>query len=234
MDNSHFKNRQLSFKAMGLLSLMLSLPDNWKYSLQGLTSLAKDGVDSVRGGIKELEEHGYVVRSQTRNPDGTLGDIVFEIFEGGMSAHSAIKPPPLENPTAVPLLENPSAVKPISANPTLLITNKSITKELMTKGESSQLPTLTTYGEFQTVKLSADEHTALCERFSVDIVADYIQRVDTHQAKNNKSYKNHYATIIDWITQDQRKKGGQLYAINSTSFNGSQDNDPYKKFLESG
>ena len=97
------------------MSLMLSLPENWRYSLQGLSALAKDGIDSVRAGVRELEAHGYVVRNQARNPDGTLGDIVFEIYEGGMSAHSITNPPPLGNPSAV----RPISDKPPSENPML-------------------------------------------------------------------------------------------------------------------
>ena len=60
MSNQYFKNKSLSLKARGLLSLMLSLPDDWNYNMQGLTSLSRDGIDSVRSAIKELEHHGYV------------------------------------------------------------------------------------------------------------------------------------------------------------------------------
>ena len=61
MSNHHFKNKSLSLKAKGLLSLMLSLPDDCNYNMQGLASLSRDGIDSVRSAIKELEHHGYVV-----------------------------------------------------------------------------------------------------------------------------------------------------------------------------
>ena len=62
MSNHHFRNRKLSLKAMGLLSLMLSLPDTWDYSLKGLATICGDGLTSVRAGVIELEKHGYVVR----------------------------------------------------------------------------------------------------------------------------------------------------------------------------
>ena len=70
MSNQHFKNKSLSLKAKGLLSLMLSLPDDWNYNMQGLTSLSRDGIDSVRSVIKELEHHGYVQRNIVRNEYG--------------------------------------------------------------------------------------------------------------------------------------------------------------------
>lgn len=60
MSNHHFKNKNLSLKAKGLLSLMLSLPDDWNYNMKGLATLSKDGIDSVRTAMKELENQGYV------------------------------------------------------------------------------------------------------------------------------------------------------------------------------
>ena len=52
MSNHHFKNKNLSLKAKGLLSLMLSLPDDWNYNMKGLATLSKDGIDSVRTAMK--------------------------------------------------------------------------------------------------------------------------------------------------------------------------------------
>jgi len=81
MSNYHFKNRKLSLKAMGLLSLMLSLPDTWDYSLKGLSTICGDGISSVRAGINELEEHGYVKRKRMRDVHGRLSDTEYSIFE---------------------------------------------------------------------------------------------------------------------------------------------------------
>ena len=67
MSNHHFKNKNLTLKAKGLLSLMLSLPEDWNYNMQGLATLSRDGIDSVRSAIKELEHHGYVERHRLRN-----------------------------------------------------------------------------------------------------------------------------------------------------------------------
>ena len=65
MSNHHFKNKKLSLKAKGLLSLMLSLPDDWNYSMKGLATLSKDGIDSVRTAMKELETQGYVEKDSS-------------------------------------------------------------------------------------------------------------------------------------------------------------------------
>ena len=81
MSNHHFKCRQLSLKAMGLLSLMLSLPDTWNYTLNGLATICSDGVSSVRAGIQELESHGYIVRKRLRDDYGRLTDTEYSIYE---------------------------------------------------------------------------------------------------------------------------------------------------------
>ena len=70
MSNHHFKNKDLSLKAKGLLSLMLSLPEDWNYNIRGLASLSRDGIDSVRSTIKELEHYRYVERNIIRNESG--------------------------------------------------------------------------------------------------------------------------------------------------------------------
>ena len=85
MCNHHLKNKELSLKAKGLLSIMLSLPDSWHYNITGLASLSRDGIDAVRATLKELEAHGYVTRNRLRTPEGFLSDmeyIIREIPEG--------------------------------------------------------------------------------------------------------------------------------------------------------
>ena len=81
MSNHHLRNKALSLKAKGLLSLMLSLPDNWDYTTKGLAHICKDGVDSICAGVRELEEHGYVVRERIRGSNGQLGAIEYTILE---------------------------------------------------------------------------------------------------------------------------------------------------------
>ena len=73
MSNHHLRDKSLSLKAKGLLSLMLSLPEEWDYTTKGLARICKDGVDSICAGVRELEEHGYVIRQRVRNPNGQLG-----------------------------------------------------------------------------------------------------------------------------------------------------------------
>lgn len=119
MSNTHFKEKELSLKAKGLLSLMLSLPDAWDYSIAGLVQLSKDGKDSVMNALTELEEFGYLTRTQTIDEKGRFTGYDYDIYE---------------NPQTVKTdTENPYAEKPNTEKPPQLNTNKSNTKELNTK-----------------------------------------------------------------------------------------------------
>ena len=108
MSNHHLRNTELSLKAKGLLSLMLSLPDNWDYTTKGLARICKDGVDSICAAVRELEEHGYVIRERVRGANGQLGSIEYTILE-----KPAEPSPERENPVqGKPILENPVLGKP--------------------------------------------------------------------------------------------------------------------------
>lgn len=81
MSNSHFKEKEMSLKAKGLLSLMLSLPDTWHYSISGLVKLSKDGKDSVMSALVELEEFGYLSRQRVINEKGQFSGVQYDIYE---------------------------------------------------------------------------------------------------------------------------------------------------------
>lgn len=127
MSNHHLHNKKLSFKAKGLLSFMLSLPEDWNYTERGLSRFAKDGRDSIRAALLELEAEGYLIRWQSRNEDGTLAEMEYTIYE---------QPPPenapkqsLENTDILPWPENPLPVKPSAENPTIQKTNRQSIKK---------------------------------------------------------------------------------------------------------
>ncbi len=102
MANYHLKDKRLSLKAKGLLSVMLSLPDDWNYNMKGLARLSKDGLDSVRSTVKELERYGYVTRHRIRTETGQLADTEYLVRERPLDQE--------EQPTALqtdsPRLEN--------------------------------------------------------------------------------------------------------------------------------
>ena len=137
MSNHHLRDKSLSLKAKGLLSLMLSLPEEWDYTTKGLARICKDGVDSICAGVRELEEHGYVIRQRVRNPNGQLGAIEYTILEQPRPPEPKPQKPERENP----VLDNPEQASPVleepeQENPAQLNTNRS-SKEKSKKDLSS-------------------------------------------------------------------------------------------------
>lgn len=128
MSNHHLRNTELSLKAKGLLSLMLSLPENWDYTTKGLAAICKDGIDSISSCIRELEKHGYIIRERMRNEKGQLTTIEYTILEQPKSAPPEREKPIRENP----VLDIPAQAEPIQENTAQLNTNKSNKKELNT------------------------------------------------------------------------------------------------------
>ena len=114
MSNHHLRNTELSLKAKGLLSLMLSLPEDWDYTMRGLSRICKDGIDSIRVGVQELETQGYLVRQRVRLPNGQLGSVEYTILEQPEQPQPEPEKPTLEKP----MLENPTQVKPTLDSPT--------------------------------------------------------------------------------------------------------------------
>jgi hypothetical protein len=100
MSNHHLRDKSLSLKAKGLLSQMLSLPEDWDYILAGLARINCEGRDAIRAAVKELEAAGYVTRSRTRNEKGHLLGTEYVIREEPVfSAEPALEEPASENPT---------------------------------------------------------------------------------------------------------------------------------------
>lgn len=153
MSNYHFREKDMSLKAKGLLSLILSLPEDWDYTLEGLATLCRDGKDSVRTALNELEEFGYMETARVRDEKGRLRGTEYVVREkptsnlpekenpdpeeadpdNGMPEEPAAGKPTLENPVLEkpmlenPTLENPALEKPTLENPTQLNTNISNT-----------------------------------------------------------------------------------------------------------
>ncbi len=123
MSNHHLRNTSLSLKAKGLLSLMLSLPDNWDYTTKGLASICKDGIDSICSAVKELEQHGYIVRERVRNDKGQLTTIEYTILEQPETALPEQEKPKRENP----VFDNPEQENPAQLNTNISNTKKSNT-----------------------------------------------------------------------------------------------------------
>ncbi len=163
LSNHHFKDKRLSWKAKGLLSTMLSLPEDWNYTIEGLAALADDGIKSTNSGLAELEKYGYLVRTQLRGVNGQFGMTEYAIYEQPVepqnqendSLREQVEPStdqasqPLcqngqteENTAFPPLCQKRQTEKRISEKGVQLNTNILSTKELNTYNSSSSLDNL--------------------------------------------------------------------------------------------
>ena len=143
MSNHHLRNKELTLKAKGLLSQMLSLPEDWDYTLAGLSHINRESIDAIRTAVWELEKAGYITRRQGRDEKGRLRGADYVIYE---QPQLPPKPdlPTLENPTLEnPTQENPTLEKPTQENPMQL--NKEIQRTNLSKKEKSNTDTQSTH-----------------------------------------------------------------------------------------
>ena len=183
MSNHHLRNVDLSLKAKGLMSLMLSLPEDWDYTLKGLACICRDGVDSISATLKELEKHGYLTRQRLRLPNGRLGDIEYTIHE--QPENPLIEPnlPKRENPEQVkpeqvkpkqvksvqvkPIQDLPNQVQPVLENPAQLNTKQSKTKKSNTKEIKDKIDKIGARAYLELIERNI-EYDILVERYGAE------------------------------------------------------------------
>lgn len=193
MSNYHLRDKNLSLKAKGLLSQILSLPDNWDYSVRGLASICLEGKDCIVTTLKELENKGYLVRKQLRDANGRLGGVEYIIYET-----------PPEPCKGSPCTEKPDAVKQDTGNPDTetppqLNTNKTKTKETKDREKKEHRHR---YGVYENVLLSDEDF----EKLMTEFPGDYMQRIERlseYMASSGKTYKSHLATIRCWARKEK-------------------------------
>ena len=188
MSNHHLRNHALSLKAKGLLSQMLSLPEDWDYTLQGLAQINKESIDAIREAVRELERAGYIKRSRERDERGCLRGTVYTIFEQPHTEPASAKPaqalPALDNPT----LEKPMLEKPTLENPTQLITKDTKKRKRQSKDSSitdsipfpSGSPNAPTQKRTETKETFESYRELILENIDYDVLADDPQ-VDREQ-----------------------------------------------------
>ena len=150
VSNYHLRDANLTLKAKGLLTQMLSLPEEWDYTLTGLAQINREGKDAIRSAVQELEQAGYIIRRQTHDSAGNFAGNEYIIHEQPTTlptaqAYAEYGPeeeaPLSENPTTVPSSENPSTEKPSTENPTQL--NKDISSKDNKRKNKKKKPTYT-------------------------------------------------------------------------------------------
>lgn len=212
LSNYHFKERGMSLKAKGLLSLMLSLPENWDYSAAGLVTLSKDGKDSVNAALKELEKFGYLRRTQAIDANGKFSGYNYEIFEQPTELKA-------EKPTTdKPFAENPSTVKPTTENPPQL--NK---KELNTKKSNTEI--LNTDEEEERKKQGGSSYDAIINNriFNEEVkktIYEFIKMRSLMKAPLTDFALNKLIDKLEGITKDPQE---QIAILENSILNNYKD-----------
>lgn len=194
MSNTHLKDKRLSLKAIGLLSVVLSLSEDWHYTVNGLVGIVKDGKDSVESAIKELKKNGYL-RVEKIYPNANSNRIQYQytFFENPQEVDFQ----PLENQgiekqgVETQVLENPYTYKD---------TNKPNTNKLNTNKQSKHK-----YGEYSHVLLTDKEHTHLLDLYG-NSLDEHIKILDEYIETSGKKYKNHSLVIQKWVHDEWMKR----------------------------
>ena len=166
MSNHHLRNEKLSLKAKGLLSMMLSLPEDWNYTTRGLAKICKEGVDAIGGALRELETTGYIVRHQLRDRQGRISDTEYVIYE---------QPQPKKPDTDSPDTENPAELNIEKSNTQKSITHGSSTDSIPFREPAAARPperkgrdamSLSEMESYRDLILENIEYDYLCREFA--------------------------------------------------------------------
>lgn len=215
ISNDVFRS-SLSLKARGMLCTMLSLPDNWEFSENGLQAILADGQASIRSAIKELEKAGFLSRTRERDDSGRMGKCVWIVCDY----------PRFENPNLVNSnLGNEPQSSTKGQSTKGQSTNESSTKELSTKETQKREPRHK-YGEYQNVLLSDSDMEKLQAEFPTDW-EEKIENLSSYMESHGKTYKNHLATIRNWARRDRDAKRGTVPRETSSGFDKKIDADYY-------
>lgn len=207
MSNYHLRDKNLTLKAKGLLSLFLSLPESWNYSINVLVAICKEGRSGISSALKELEAGGYLVRERRRDEQGMLRDNIYVIYE-------------LPQKEPQPEAENPAQANPTLVSPALenrpqiskeVISTEKINTDLNKRKREKGTPSRQSYGAYRNVLLSTEELQALEAEFPQDY-RQRIERLSEYMASTGKSYRSHLATIRSWARQDKQRSPAPQYS----------------------
>lgn len=228
MSNYHFRETEMSLKAKGLLSLMLSLPDDWDYSILGLVSICKENETAITSTLKELKAFGYLTITKKMPNETESGRIeyVYDVYEQpqGIRRQAPEKQGREKQDPENLGLENQGVENQGLENPGQLSTkdkvlkNKVLNNQVLKRkrGETPSAdapakPARHKYGHYQNVLLSDADMEKLQAEFPGDW-AERIERLSEYMASSGKPYKNHLATLRSWARKEKEenanKRGG--------------------------
>lgn len=216
----HLKDKRLSLKAIGLLSIVLSLPDDWHYTVNGLVGIVKDGERAVNGALSELKENGYLrIEKLYPNKDGRSKIEYQYIFSETPQDPQNV---PLEQDTQNVGLQNVGLQDVSLQNVgTYKYTNKPNTNKPNTNKQSKHK-----YGEYQHVLLTDKEHAHLLDLYG-DSLDEHIKILDEYIETSGKKYKNHSLVIQKWVHDEWMKRNKDKPITLDSKFYAQENNQSY-------
>ena len=196
MSNHHLRDKGLSLKSKGLLSMMLSLPEDWNYTTRGLAKICKEGVDAIGGALRELEGAGYIVRHQMRDRQGRISDTEYVIYEQPQP-----KAPDTPQPdTASPDTENPYLADPDTEKPAELNIDKSNTQKSIThRSSTDSIPFRGTAAARPTERKGRDAMSVEEMQSYRDLVLENIEY--DHLCREFATYREDLDEIVELIVE---------------------------------
>lgn len=198
MSNTHLRDKNMSLKAKGLLSVMLSLPDTWDYSIAGLVAISKENETAIKSTLNELKEFGYLHIKKMMPNETKSGRIeyIYDVFETPQdSEKQKVEKQGVENlPVEILPVENQGQIN----------TNRVNTEKVNTKEKSNKY-IRHKYGEYNNVLLTDEDMDKLKAEFPTDYDSR-IENLSMYIASSGKSYKNHLATIRNWARKEKPKQ----------------------------
>lgn len=219
MSNYHFQDKEISLKAKGLLGLMLSLPSNWDYSINGLVAIVKENKAAVQTTLKELEEHKYLKRTRVQDETGRF-DYIYDIYEKPYD-----KLPWTENPcTDIQCTEDRCTENQPQINTNKQSTNKQNTNKQNTKEQSKHK-----FGEYHHVLLTEDEYERLKDLYGgYKQVEEHIKILDEYIETSGKNYKNHSLVLQKWVHDEWTKRNKNNPVKLDSKFYVQENNQSYE------
>lgn len=203
MSNIHLRNKELSLKAKGLMSLCLSLPETWDYSIAGLVTLSTDGRDSVSKALEELKKMGFLVVENKRTEKGTF-KTYYTFYENPEESKTITDFPTRENasdrngfsdtdkPMQINRCSSTDSEKPEQIN-----TNN---KELKLNTKKSNKENKSSFGEFKNVFLTSNEVEKLKAIWGASF-SKGVEKLSSYKEASGKKYKSDYAVLNknNWV-----------------------------------
>ena len=221
MSNYHFRDKNLSLKAKGLLSLMLSLPDSWDYSIAGLVSICKENETSIKSALTELKENGYLIIRKCLPNTTKSGryEYIYDIYENPKKKEDIIEQNEIKQDIEKQEVENqPLEILPVEIQPVenqvQLNTNILNTNKLNTNNKTKHK-----YGEYQRVLLTEVEYEKLDKEYGN--IKELVTYLDEYIEMKGYKAKSHYLAIRKWVVdavREQKIKQNKIKPVNSNHY----------------